>query len=37
MTRAMRRRLTPKQAAAMTLRAKKLAAHFPERKFALKN
>jgi hypothetical protein len=29
--------LTPKQAAAQTLKAKKHLAHFPERKFALKN
>ena len=35
-TRAMRRRLSPKQAAATTLRERKRLAHFSERKFALK-
>eukprot|EP01123_Difflugia_compressa_P001854 TRINITY_DN1233_c0_g1_i1.p1 TRINITY_DN1233_c0_g1~~TRINITY_DN1233_c0_g1_i1.p1 ORF type:complete len:122 (-),score=29.86 TRINITY_DN1233_c0_g1_i1:182-547(-) len=37
LTRAYRRRLTPKQAAAKTLRERKRIAHFPLRKFAIKN
>eukprot|EP01126_Amoeba_proteus_P055422 TRINITY_DN6879_c0_g1_i8.p1 TRINITY_DN6879_c0_g1~~TRINITY_DN6879_c0_g1_i8.p1 ORF type:complete len:123 (-),score=16.84 TRINITY_DN6879_c0_g1_i8:42-410(-) len=37
LTRAMRRRLTPGQAASMTLRQKKTAAHYQVRKYAVKN
>eukprot|EP01129_Flabellula_baltica_P010765 TRINITY_DN458_c0_g1_i2.p1 TRINITY_DN458_c0_g1~~TRINITY_DN458_c0_g1_i2.p1 ORF type:complete len:124 (+),score=35.25 TRINITY_DN458_c0_g1_i2:53-424(+) len=35
-TRKQRQRLSPKQAAAMTLRQKKKLAHFPQRTFAVK-
>merc|ERR1719333_1622108 len=37
LTRSMRRRLTPAQAAKTTLRQRKKNAHFPKRKYAVKN
>lgn len=35
-TRSLRRKLTPEQAAKLTVRGKKKATHFPQRKFAVK-
>uniref|UniRef100_A0A6B2LRS7 60S ribosomal protein L35 n=1 Tax=Arcella intermedia TaxID=1963864 RepID=A0A6B2LRS7_9EUKA len=37
LTRALRRRLTPAQEAAVSLRTRKRLANFPQRKYALKN
>jgi large subunit ribosomal protein L35e len=36
LTRALRRRLTPHEAAAMTVREQKKLRHFPQRRYALK-
>jgi len=37
LTRALRRRMTPSQAAAMTVKQKKKRIHFPQRKYAIKD